>query len=207
MSDTLAARYDTEAGGWHKMLRRLGYDAAYDQLCDAASGLGSASTILDAGCGSGALSLAARRAGASGARFTLLDPSAKMLADAAKRLAPAAPDVMQMKVEGLLDHAGQYDAILCAHVIEHCDDPVLALRAMRSVLAPGGVLALSVSKPHWCTAIVRWKWGSKAYHEAAVHDMLTTAGFSDITSVPYVKGPPSRTSKGYVAYANNNPTP
>ncbi|MGB0854313.1 MAG: class I SAM-dependent methyltransferase [Pikeienuella sp.] len=207
MADTLIDRYDAEAPGWHRMLSRLGYDAAYDQLCEAVTGLSAANMILDVGCGSGALSVAARRAGATDAALTLLDTSPEMLINAATRLDVAPQNRLLMGVEGLSAHGARYDVVLCAHVIEHCDDPIEALSAMRAVLRPGGALVLSVSKPHWCTAIIRWKWGSRAYREPEVRRLLKKAGFADVTAVTYAKGPPSRTSKGYVAYANNSPTP
>lgn len=199
----LAARYDREAGIWHGMLRRLGYFEAYDDLAAAAPELRRARSVLDVGCGSGAMALAAWKAGARPARFDLLDASERMLEIAAGHLAAvgAAPRALHMDLAALAVRDERYDAILSAHLIEHLPDAAGALALMRRALAPGGLLILSVSKPHWCTALVRLRWGSRAWREAEVLAMLAEAGFASAVALRYRRGPPSRTSLGYLARA------
>ena len=65
--------------------------------------------------------------------------------------------------------------------------------------APGGRLVLALSKPHWCTALVRWRWGNAAYTPDHAKTMLAQAGFTHITAHPFPSGPPSRVSHGYIA--------
>lgn len=91
------------------------------------------------------------------------------------------------------------DILLSAHVIEHLDEPLSGLKWFASLLRPGGHIALSVSKPHWCTALVRWRWGHKAFTPDTIQQMLTDTGFTDIQTIRFAKGPPSRTSCGYIA--------
>ncbi|MEP4335214.1 MAG: class I SAM-dependent methyltransferase, partial [Roseobacter sp.] len=60
-------------------------------------------------------------------------------------------------------------------------------------------IVMAISKPHWCTALVRWRWGNAAYSPQKARDMLVRAGFRDICAYPFAKGPPSRVSHGYTA--------
>jgi SAM-dependent methyltransferase len=41
-------------------------------------------------------------------------------------------------VESIPVGDGEYDVVLCAQVLEHCDDPVQAVRELHRVAAPGG---------------------------------------------------------------------
>ncbi|RVT87254.1 methyltransferase domain-containing protein [Rhodobacteraceae bacterium CCMM004] len=195
----LAQRYEAAAPTWEGKIARLGYPTAYAHLIEAAPVSGR---VLDIGCGSGALAAAAlARHGPRIAALTLADPSAGMLADAARRFA-AAPVPVRTVRAGIGAPAfapGAADTILCAHVIEHLDDPAAALRWLAGRLAPGGRLVLAVSRPHWCTALLRWVWGHRAYRPDAVLAMLAAAGLTGARPVPFPAGPPSRTSCGYLA--------
>ncbi len=95
--------------------------------------------------------------------------------------------------------AGCYDRVLCGHVIEHCDDPQTALTWLFQRLRPGGVAVFAISKPHWCTALVRWKYGSAAYEPDVAERLLARAGFTRIARRPHSGGPPGRISCGFLA--------
>src|SRR5690606_21766224 len=43
----------------------------------------------------------------------------------------------------------EYDLAICNHVLEHVADPIRELQAVRSVLAPGGVLFVEVPLELW----------------------------------------------------------
>lgn len=202
-SSRLRRLYGAAASGWQAGIDRLGYAAAYRDLAAAAraaSAPEAGEAILDAGCGTGALS-AAWIAGAPPngplPRLHLLDMSAEMLGEAQRRL-PGARTILGEVGD---PHAvpGPYDRMFCAHVIEHCSDPRAALGWLHGRLRPGGQLALAVSKPHWCTARVRWRWGNRAYHPDDVREMLSAAGFAAVIAHPHEAGPPSRISCGYLA--------
>lgn len=200
----LTARYDGEAGIWHAMLRRLGYFAAYDELAAFASvDLRRADAMLDAGVGSGALTLAALSAGAAPRVLDILDPSEKMLGVARENLmrAGVSPTLIEGRIDALAGREERYDVVLCAHVIEHCADPAADMALLRRSIKPGGAALFAISKPHWCTAIVRWKWGSKAYDERDARAMISGAGFAHVDAFRFSAGPPSRTSMAYVARA------
>jgi S-adenosylmethionine-dependent methyltransferase len=98
--------------------------------------------ILDAGGGSGAVAAPLAEHGFS---VTLLDPSHGMLRVAARRIADAGVNVATVEgpIEDVAELApGPYDAICCHAVLMYLDDPVPALRALRSQVAAGAVLSL-----------------------------------------------------------------
>ncbi len=203
---TLRARYDAVARGWQEMLSGLGYPRAYAALlrADRAGAEAQASWhVLDAGTGTGALAAAFIAAHGPTEALDLLDISPAMLAIAEGRLAAAAGRVTVL--QGAIGQADlparSYDAVLCAHALEHLEDPAAGLAWMMRLLRPGGRLILAVSKPHWCTALIRWRWGHRAYAPADVSRMLAQCGLSDIRVVPFPSGPPRRTSCGYLARA------
>ncbi len=195
----LVASYDAAAPGWERMLARLGYPSAYAAFLREAAPAGR---VLDLGCGTGDLSIAALAAGSPDA-ITLADPSAAMRARAGARL--ASMGVTAATVDGGVGDprigAAAFDVVLVGHVIEHLGDPDAALRWIAGRLAPGGTAALTVSRPHWCTMLVRLRWGSRAYRPPAVLRMLEAAGLAGARAVPLGPGPPGRTSCGYVAHA------
>lgn len=198
----LGQLYATHAARWHASITRLGYPDAYARLtrCDLQRRAAPARQVLDAGCGTGAFAEAylSQSPGAKPA-LTALDPSPEMLDQARSRLAPWQPDCRQGQLEDLTRLSARFDTVLCAHVVEHVADLGAALEQLRAALLPGGSLLLSVSKPHWCTALLRWRWGHRAYRPEQVCAALAHHGFGQIEPVRYVKGPPSRTSCGYRA--------
>jgi ubiquinone/menaquinone biosynthesis C-methylase UbiE len=98
--------------------------------------------VLDAASGTGRH---ASWLAAQGARVTAIDPNPAMLAIARQKC----PDVTFLEAElahtGLPDAA--FDAVVCALVMEHLPDPRPALAELVRVLAPSGVLVLSVFHP------------------------------------------------------------
>jgi ubiquinone/menaquinone biosynthesis C-methylase UbiE len=212
----LVRRYDRVAGRWHSRIASLGYPAAYTalamhaevQLQHATAGTDHPS-ILDVGAGSGAFSLAfaeqfIRRKPAGSLQFTLLDPSQAMLNEARLRL-----DAAGLRTECFcaaletLPQTSTFDVILCSHVIEHLTDAANGLRIIRRMLRAGGVALLVISKPHWCTTLLRHIWGHRHFSHQQVEAMLTAAGFAEVISMPFLRGPPSRTSVGYIAVTAN----
>lgn len=198
MTDTLAGRYDRAATDWHEKIARLGYPAAYRHLI-AKAGLSShPGRVLDAGCGTGAFALALHQMSPP-SQIDLLDLSQDMRRAARRNLqhAGGAHGIAYSTLASAGLETGAYDVILAAHLIEHLDDPAQALSIMAEALSAGGTLLLSVSKPHWCTALIRIIWGHKAFRTDVVLGWAAAAGLQ-ARPVAFPSGPPSRTSMGYI---------
>jgi SAM-dependent methyltransferase len=108
--------------------------------------------LLDVGCGSGEL---LQHFTAQGWEPYGIDPSAAAVAAARRRGAEAHEGTLQ-------DHPWRdetFEAIVFQHSLEHVVDPVAALEEARSLLAPGGVLAIAV--PNWSSwqrSLFRGRW-------------------------------------------------
>lgn len=197
----LHTAYDKAAKSWQAGIDKLGFDAAYRHLL---AGLPRdsqprAAKMLDAGCGTGALASAFTSTTRHCGTLHLMDISRAML-DEAQRHLPHARTI-QAAVGDAQTPCAPYDVVLCAHVIEHCPNPQAALVWLHQQLRPGGTLILSVSRPHWCTALVRWRWGHASFAPHLMAQMLRDAGFRQVTQRRYRTGPPSRLSCGYIARA------
>jgi len=94
--------------------------------------------VLDAGSGDG--TYAARLAAA----FTVTGVDATPeLVDTARRRHPGLP-FDHASLEALPYRDGTFDGVFCLTVLEWVDDPLTALRELRRVTRPGGVLVLGV---------------------------------------------------------------
>ncbi len=152
--DAGAAAYDQLVGanpGYHPHLRR---SARRMRIPNRGKGL----RILDAGCGTGA-STAALLTVAPEADIVAVDASRGMLDSAAAKAWPPSVRFVHAPIEELAEHGvgGPFDAILAAYLVRNLADPECQLRAFRTLLRPGGTLAVhdySVSD----SAAATWVW-------------------------------------------------
>jgi 2-polyprenyl-6-hydroxyphenyl methylase / 3-demethylubiquinone-9 3-methyltransferase len=99
--------------------------------------------VLDVGCGGGILSEGLCKAGA---RVTAIDLAGEALSVAKLHALESGLtiDYRLLAVEDLAAAApGAYEVITCMEMLEHVPDPVSVMKAMRTLLAPGGSLFLS----------------------------------------------------------------
>jgi SAM-dependent methyltransferase len=94
--------------------------------------------LLDAGAAGGAFVLEAREAGFAAQG---IEPAPAFARHARETLGV---DVRDGRLEDLAGAGETWDVITLWHVLEHVPDPVGALRILRDVLAPGGVVVLEV---------------------------------------------------------------
>lgn len=137
--DHAAPGYDRLVGlnaGYHADLRR---SARRLGLPDGGAGL----HVLDIGCGTGA-STAALLHAAPLARITAVDASAGMLERAAAKRWPAGVRFVHAPAERLAETGvtGPFDAVFAGYLFRNVADPGAVLTAVRSVLRPGGRLAV-----------------------------------------------------------------
>ncbi|MFJ1752158.1 methyltransferase domain-containing protein [Kitasatospora sp. NPDC088134] len=101
--------------------------------------------VLDVGCGPGTITAdLAELVGPQG-RVIGIDPSAEVLAQAAGLAAERGLDQLSFEAADVyrLPYAdASFDVVHAHQVLQHLADPVAALREMRRVTAPGGVVAV-----------------------------------------------------------------
>lgn len=116
-------------------------------------------TVLDVGCGSGAMAIvAARRAG----RVVGLDISDPLLAVARERATAAGADHLEFVLGDAQVHpfdAGGFDAIISQFGLMFFDDPSAAFSNLHRALRPGGRLAFAcwqgLEHNEWLAPVVR----------------------------------------------------
>ncbi len=117
-----------------------------------------AALMAGGGTGDGTIMLATQlaRAGRPGL-VTYLDRSAAALAIARARAEARGLTNIDFRIGSLLDlpelGLGPFDYIDCCGVLHHLPDPAEGVRALLSVLAPGGGLGLMVYAPHGRTGV------------------------------------------------------
>ncbi|HLK42571.1 MAG TPA: methyltransferase domain-containing protein, partial [Thermoleophilia bacterium] len=101
-------------------------------------------TLLDVGCGPGTITADLAALVAPG-RVIAIDTAPGVLEQAAYHAAEAGlADRIEFAVGDVyaLDHPdGSFDVVHAHQVLQHLGDPVAALREMRRVCAPGGIVA------------------------------------------------------------------
>ena len=199
----LTQQYERAAGRWRDKMRVLGY---YDGYLGFLSSPGQRPEkevdVIDMGAGTGAFAEAWVAVNGAPRSMTLVEPSGSMLARGVAAL--EARGVLPVAVEDGLGGPAvpkECDELLVAHVIEHFDDTSDALRQMRALMRPGGVLRLVVSKPHWCNAIIWFQWRHRTFRKDEIFELLRQANFEPEMEYTFPFGPPSRTSRGIVARA------
>ncbi|SFL39709.1 class I SAM-dependent methyltransferase [Shimia aestuarii] len=196
----LTDRYDVAAPRWGDKMRTLGYYDAYLGFLSAQRrNDGGDLRVVDVGAGTASFSEAWVAINGPPRELILLEPSRTMLGlgGTALRRRGVEPR-MEMSLLGEAD-LGLSEVVLAAHVIEHCPDPLRALRQMRDLLREGGRLHLVVSKPHWCNAIIWLQWRHRTFLEGEIVALVQEAGFDIERMYSFPSGPPSRTSRGIVA--------
>ncbi len=117
------------------------YGAALGDAVLEAAGVGAGMTVLDVGCGTGAL--AARAAALVGARnVAAVDPS-EPFAEACRARVPEA-EVRVAPAESLPFEDGAFDAVLSQLVVNFMGDAPRGVAEMARVAKPGGVVAACV---------------------------------------------------------------
>ena len=96
--------------------------------------------LLDVGCGPGTITVELAERVAPG-RVVGLDASLEVIEQARKTLGTRAVDWQQGSVYELAFDDGVFDVVHAHQVLQHLGDPIRALREMRRVVAPGGVIA------------------------------------------------------------------
>ena len=126
------------------------------------------STVLDLGCGSGALGKYLTET-----KSCICDGLTWSEAEA-EHARPHYRSVVvdNLETSDLLSHfpKQQYDYIVCADVLEHLSRPERIVNTCRSLLAPGGKLLISVPNAAYCGLIAELMQGEFKYREEGLLD-------------------------------------
>ncbi|MDQ0358102.1 SAM-dependent methyltransferase [Rhodoplanes tepidamans] len=145
-------------------------------LCEACRRFGRPGPFLDVGGGNGAV---ARALSAQGADILVVEPGAEGAEIAASRGLPVVEGLVEPDafVEESVANVGAFD------VIEHVADDLALLRLLHRLLAPGGMLFLTVPANTWL-------WSSdddfaghvRRYSASGLAALVTSAGFGVVYS-------------------------
>jgi SAM-dependent methyltransferase len=99
-------------------------------------------SLLDVGCGPGTITFDLARRVAPG-RVVGVDLSTDVIRQAARAARADGLDAIDLVVGDFRDlHRGMFDVVHAHQVLQHLSDPVDALRAMRRLTRPGGIVAV-----------------------------------------------------------------
>ncbi len=115
-----------------------------EELLHADTGFADGSTVLEAGCGTGAQTVAiAQRS--TGARIVAVDVSAASLVEARARVWAAGFGNVEFRQADLLAlpfAPASFDHAFLCFVLEHLPDPAATLAELRPLLRPGGTITV-----------------------------------------------------------------
>ena len=139
------------------------------QLADFEKLLGECKKVLDIGCGNGAFLDFARKAD-----WQIAGADIKLSPDAVALNCP----LWEGRLQDIDFGDNRFDLIRLNHVLEHTQDPLNELKICRNLLAPGGILYLSVPNitgmsPHLKNLQSRLHLKSNRWrHYAAMHHLF-----------------------------------
>ena len=110
------------------------------------------------------------------------------------------------------DSLGRFDVITMWHVLEHLEHPVELLTQLRSMLAPGGVLVVSVPNfASWQSEVFKGGWFHLdpprhllQFEPSTLEDCLRRSGFAVTRQVPFL---PEYGTSGWIQSALNRVLP
>ena len=166
----------------------------------------SDAVVADVGTGTGRLlELLAQRA----RRVIGVDASPEMLGQARGRLAAAGAEGVDLRL-GDMAHLpleqGEVDCAVVNMALHHVPEPVTALRELRRVLAPSGLLLIGDFLPHdeeWMRETLADQW--LGFSPSDLSHWLDQAGFGDVQITPLPSESPGALDV-FVARARRRPS-
>jgi SAM-dependent methyltransferase len=170
-------------------------------LLHADTSYSAGSTVLEAGCGTGAQTVTLAR-NSPGARFTSIDVSAGSLAEAKARVGAAGLENVQFRQADLFDlpfASASFDHVFVCFVLEHLSRPEAALGKLKAVLKPGGSITViegdhgsayfhpdsaAAREAIGCLVELQRRAGGDALIGRRLYPLLVAAGFEGVRVSP-----------------------
>lgn len=123
--------------------------------------------VLDVGCGAGVLGRAikAQRPGAYVAGLEVVEAVAREARQILDTVVVGNLETLELPFEN-----GFFDCIVCADVLEHLAEPEAALRKLSRVLAPDGVVVISIPNVQFVDVVAMLAEGQWTYMDAGITD-------------------------------------
>jgi SAM-dependent methyltransferase len=142
--------------------------------------------VVEHGAGTGALSLALLQAGAK--ELVVTEPTPNLVEVLRRKLSNRSEvEIFAGTLEAFLERSGPgtADGIVSSNVLEHIEDDTGCLRAMHTLLKPGGTLGLYVpARPELYGEFDRAVGHCRRYRRRELREKLVSAGF-DVERIAY----------------------
>jgi ubiquinone/menaquinone biosynthesis C-methylase UbiE len=185
--------YSERSESYVRFVRSVGYPQALRACFLASPLLRSDLRVLDAGCGSGIVTLALRdallRRGLRPGTMHAFDLTPAMLERFRRTLRERSIDGIELAqadvlaLDALPASWGGYDLVVSASMLEYLPKSELAsaLRGLRGLLKPDGSFVLFITRRNWLTRplIGRW-WRSNLYDAGELRRAFRDAGFESV---------------------------
>ncbi len=187
----LVRKYDAAAWLWDPVLRMQGYFRSYMNLFNKLAshgwveGLRNGSTVLDAGIGSAAFSMALVKTRPIPLEIHGIDIAPRMLARAQakfKRLRNCGV-ILRLRygnAENLPYTNNHFEMVMSAHMLEHSHDPQAAIIELTRVLRSGSPLLIVAIQPNPLSGLHRLRWRYNPLEPASIKNWMHHAGLRDI---------------------------
>lgn len=184
--------FTAQHGVYDRFIQLVGYEHGLRTFFEQSALLRSGLRVLDAGCGTGALTLALhealRRKGFEPQSLNAFDFTPAMLHGFQEKfesrgieIRTAQADVLEL--DRMIPEWTDYDLIVSASMLEYVPRERLAeaLAGLRRKLADDGRLALFITKRNWLTRpLVGWWWRSSLYDRQELSTAFRQAGFPHV---------------------------
>lgn len=160
---------------------KTAYSAAYAPMHLIDSVPPGAQSILDVGAGPGGVGKVLRNRGFGG-RIVAIEP-------VAERIAPNAENYSEIHTCYIEDFRTdqRFDVIMLADVLEHLHDPWLALKSLRHLLSPAGILLVQVPNVMHPDFLLNFVCGDAQYVAAGICDITHIRWFNRLSIVRAVQ--------------------